>query len=77
MHSLAQPQENLSGVTQKSRIPCYQGNEMPFPSSFFSGLFTPQLMERCFFQEPAAAPASPAGTAWGLLCLTKSSGRNR
>lgn len=45
MHSRAQPQESLAGVTQESRIPISKGNEMLFSSSFSRGLFISLLME--------------------------------
>lgn len=45
MHSHAQPQGSLSGVTQKSGVPCSKGKKMLFPPNFSGGLFIPLLTE--------------------------------
>lgn len=45
MHSHGQPQGSLSGVTQKSGVPCSKGKKMLFPPNFSGGLFIPLLTE--------------------------------
>lgn len=51
MRSQVQPQHKPSRapqVTEKSKMPCFEGNEMPFPFGFSGGFSTPWPMERCF-----------------------------